>query len=302
MAASNDKQVWFRLELTLSREWEEPAAAWLFEQGVEGVQIEDGEEPPGGPARAPTEGIRLSAYFPGEEAAQRAAAAIGESIAPLKYRIESLEDPGWAVAWQDYFVPIKVSTRIIVAPPWHPPDLQPGEFGLLIYPAQAFGTGTHATTRLCLEALDRAVGAPAPSEMLDLGCGSGILAIAALRLGVSKALAVDFDPLCAENTEKNSALNEIDPARLEIRQATVAEVRGAFPLITANLSSKTLLEERQGIIALLKPGGRLFLSGILDEDEEEVRLAYEELNWVETRHEEEWVLLEFTGTSSEAHI
>ena len=152
-------------------------------------------------------------------------------------RVAPLPDEPWADAWRAHFRPVPVGRRLLVCPPWEvpPPALAQGRLVVLIEPGRAFGTGGHGSTRSCLELLERALGGGAVSHALDVGCGSGILAIAAAALGVRRVDAIDLDPDAVAATEDNARRNAVaDRVR-----ASVADVDGwagpAAPLVLANL-------------------------------------------------------------------
>jgi ribosomal protein L11 methyltransferase len=166
----------------------------------------------------------------------------------------------WPERWRDFHQPSVVAGRLYVRPPWHPPRSEPGLIDVAIEPAQAFGTGSHATTRMCLElmvGLERA--GDATGALLDVGCGSGVLAIAAAKLGFAPVEAIDHDPLSVEATRTNAAANGV---RVAVREADLARQRLPFAqTLVANLLLAPLLElSRQ----LERPPERLIASGLLD--------------------------------------
>jgi ribosomal protein L11 methyltransferase len=181
--------------------------------------------------------------------------------------LEKLEEQDWVRLTQSQFEPIRVSGRLWIVPSWHTaPD--PEAIVLVLDPGLAFGTGSHPTTRLCLEWLERAV-TPGCS-MLDYGCGSGILGIAAARLGAAEVLGVDIDPQAVaaarDNARRNGVSARFDDAALRIR--------GQFDLVAANILSNPLKALAPAVCAHVRPGGRLALSGILAAQAEELIAAY----------------------------
>lgn len=186
--------------------------------------------------------------------------------------VSAAEEPeeDWMAVFRAQHDVIRVSDRLTVRPTWCEPA---GEGDLLIDPGLAFGTGSHATTYLCLVLLDSAVGNPPPPTMLDLGTGTGVLAIASIRLGVPRAVAVDIDPTAVEVARENAELNSVSD-RLELVSGGVGDIRGSFPLVTANLSTYTLMQEAARIAELVAPEGTLIVSGILEEEMEEILAVF----------------------------
>ncbi|WP_373388924.1 50S ribosomal protein L11 methyltransferase [Pseudomonas alcaligenes] len=191
--------------------------------------------------------------------------------APLpEHQIEHIEDQDWERSWMDNFQPMRFGQRLWIVPSWHAAP-QPEAVNLLLDPGLAFGTGTHPTTALCLEWLD---GQDLTGcTVLDFGCGSGILAIAALLLGAPQALGTDIDPQALEASRDNAGRNGIDPARFPVYLPADLPQQPA-EVVVANILAGPLVSLAPQITALVKAGGRLALSGILAEQAEEVRAAY----------------------------
>ena len=183
-----------------------------------------------------------------------------------------VQQADWAEAWKQHYHPIPIGQRLMMIPSWLNIPLQ-GRIALRIDPGMAFGTGTHPTTRLCLEIIESLldqVKQPVDLTAIDVGCGSGILAIAALKLGLSHALGVDKDPEAIPVARKNAADNGVAP-RLELGIGSVAEIRrGTFglrraPLVLVNILAPIIIQLLDdGLTDLLEPGGSLVLSGILE--------------------------------------
>ena len=183
-----------------------------------------------------------------------------------------VQQADWAETWKQHYHPIPIGQRLMMIPSWLNIPLQ-GRIALRIDPGMAFGTGTHPTTRLCLEIIESLldqVKQPVDLTAIDVGCGSGILAIAALKLGLSHALGVDKDPEAIPVARKNAADNGVAP-RLELGIGSVAEIRrGTFglrraPLVLVNILAPIIIQLLDdGLTDLLEPGGSLVLSGILE--------------------------------------
>ncbi|HBZ94869.1 MAG TPA: 50S ribosomal protein L11 methyltransferase [Pseudomonas sp.] len=187
-----------------------------------------------------------------------------------EHHVERIEDQDWERSWMDNFQPMRFGQRLWIVPSWHAAP-EPDAVNLLLDPGLAFGTGTHPTTALCLEWLD---GQPLEGcDVLDFGCGSGILAIAALLLGAPQAVGTDIDPQALEASRDNASRNGIDPARFPIYLPADLPQQPA-DVVVANILAGPLVSLAPQITALVKGGGRLALSGILAEQADEVRAAY----------------------------
>ncbi len=186
------------------------------------------------------------------------------------HEIEHIEDQDWERSWMDNFQPMRFGQRLWIVPSWHAAP-QPEAVNLLLDPGLAFGTGTHPTTALCLEWLD---GQDLNDcTVIDFGCGSGILAIAALLLGAPQAIGTDIDPQALEASRDNAGRNGIAPARFPVYLPADMPQQPA-DVVVANILAGPLVSLAPQITALVKAGGRLALSGILAEQAEEVHAAY----------------------------
>jgi ribosomal protein L11 methyltransferase len=186
-------------------------------------------------------------------------------------------------AWRPYAQPVAVG-RFVVRPPWIPPNARSG-IEVVIDPGRAFGSGSHASTRLALEALGDAVGEG--DRVLDVGCGSGVLAIAALVAGAAEAVGVDTEPEALAATRANAARNGVAD-RLTVAGSVPA---GGFDLAVANMLAPTLIELAPTITGALRPGGRLVLAGLLASQRADVLAAYRDLHVTSTHGEADWLAL-----------
>lgn len=279
----------------------EPLCDALLEGGALSASIEDADA--GTPDEQPQFGEPGSVNSPGwthskvlalfepdtDVAAMLAAAAIevGLSQAPT-FSIEVIEEQNWVQLTQSQFDPIRVSERLWIVPSWHEiPD--PAAVNLILDPGMAFGTGSHPTTRLCLEWLERKVSADC--SLLDYGCGSGILAIAAARLGAGRVAGVDIDQQAVEAAYANAERNGVSALFADSAQP----VAGEYDLVVANILSNPLRVLAPAICAHVRSGGQLALSGILREQAEEIigiYAAWLPLTVADTR--EDWVCLSGT--------
>ncbi len=187
-----------------------------------------------------------------------------------EYQVEHVQDQDWERSWMDNFQPMRFGDRLWIVPSWHDaPD--PLAVNLLLDPGLAFGTGTHPTTALCLEWLDAEP--VAGKQIVDFGCGSGILAIAALLLGASHARGTDIDPQALEASRDNAGRNRIEPEKLSLFLPEAMPQQPADVLV-ANILAGPLVALCGQLTRLVKPGGRLALSGILAEQTEDILQAY----------------------------
>ena len=187
-----------------------------------------------------------------------------------EHHLERIEDQDWERSWMDNFQPMRFGQRLWIVPSWHAAP-EPDAVNLLLDPGLAFGTGTHPTTALCLEWLDGQQ--LNDCSVIDFGCGSGILAIAALLLGAPQAVGTDIDPQALEASRDNASRNGIDPARFPVYLPADMPQQPA-DVVVANILAGPLVSLAPQITALVKGAGRLALSGILAEQAEEVRAAY----------------------------
>ena len=213
-----------------------------------------------------------------------ASAAIGLAGVPA-WTVEELAEQNWVQLTQSQFDPIRVSERLWIVPSWHEtPD--PAAVNLILDPGMAFGTGSHPTTRLCLEWLERNVSQGC--RLLDYGCGSGILAIAAARLGAGSVAGVDIDPQAVEAARANAERNGVTALFADSAQP----VAGEYDLVVANILSNPLRVLAPAICAHVRSGGRLALSGILREQADEIIAIYAQ--WLPMQVadvREDWVCL-----------
>lgn len=211
---------------------------------------------------------------------------------------EQLRQEDWANSWKSNFKPTRIGSRLVIKPSWE--DYQPvtGDIVLELDPGMAFGTGTHGTTRLCLEALEKLIydekSLLISAAVLDVGCGSGLLGIAAALFGATPVVAVDIDPIAVEVTVENAAINAVS-RQIEASLTPLAEVAGEFGIVLANILAEELVKMKDGLVAKCAQGGFIVLSGILLERKElvlngfcDIRLS---LHSVETS--DEWCCIVF---------
>lgn len=206
--------------------------------------------------------------------------------------VEQLEDPGWATMWQKRFEPLPVGRRLLIVPPWDRGEVK-NRIVIVIRPGQAFGTGHHASTFGTLSLLAEICESGEIARALDVGTGSGILAIAMHKLGTGQITAIDQDMIALENARENVELNHLDGA-IRLSAAPLSSIRGRFDLITANILSSVLIEMAAQLKSHLRTGGFLVLAGILAREVRAVAAAYQpELKLVRTRADGRWRALLF---------
>jgi ribosomal protein L11 methyltransferase len=247
----------------------------------------------------------LRAFFPpGAESVSRVTdlraylddlVALALPGAAARIDVAPLPDEPWADAWRAHFRPTPVGRGLLVCPPWEVPSpaLASGRLVVLIEPGRAFGTGGHGSTRSCLELLERALGAAPVPHALDVGCGSGILAIAAVRLGVPRVDAIDVDPDAVAATTENARRNAVAD-RVRAAMAAVDEWDGtAAPLVLANLLAAAHVTLAPTLAGLIAPGGRLIAGGLLAHEVPAVAGAFAAVGcWlVELTEDDGWAAL-----------
>jgi ribosomal protein L11 methyltransferase len=268
----------WELTVPTTAETTEGLTNFLWEQGALGVVEE--QTPPTPP--------RLRAFYAASASSTALLRAVETYRAGLRAmqfdiggdaEIHPIHDEQWASAWQQSFPPLSVGERLFVAPPWETAPTPAGRLRIVIEPGRAFGTGHHGSTAGCLEAIERAVDDRVPARALDLGTGSGILAIALARLGVADVLAVDEDPDAIAATTANADRNGVTAAVTGfVEDVTTLEVPPA-PLVVANLITAAHHRLADRYTRYVTPGGRLILSGILDGEAANVDTALRSREW-----------------------
>jgi ribosomal protein L11 methyltransferase len=214
--------------------------------------------------------VTLLLYAPAERAAGLRAALAGSDCPPLELgEIEPVPDTDWSEGWKAGFGASVISKRLLVRPSWVAHPRAPGQIEVVIDPGQAFGTGTHPSTRLALEWIDQLAGElPAGARLLDVGTGSGVLALAAVLLAPVRAIAFDLDPVAAREARDNAVRND-RAVRVSIFAGSLDAVAGPpFDLVVANLLRSEALPLLPGLAACTRAGGRAVFSGLLDAETE----------------------------------
>ncbi len=287
------EKIWLEVRLTAPPAQAEAAADTLVRLTGRGVRVEEGN--------SLSDPWRVTGYLePGPEVEplrrrleELAAYLARQAPGQVQLEFGELPEQDWHAAWKRHFHPRRAAPGLWVGPPWDPPRPPAGQQAVTIDPGAAFGTGLHPSTRLCLLRLVELARAGAlPTPVLDVGCGSGILALAALRLGCRRAVGIDIDPLARRAARHNAALNRL-PERFEVSDRALSAMGERFPLVLANLTAAELEPLAADLAARLTPAGELVASGILAEQEERMRAVFAAagLEPEARRREEEWVAL-----------
>jgi ribosomal protein L11 methyltransferase len=295
---------WLEVSLTVDGELAEAVAEVIDRYAANGVVIESGvtftSEEDEGTAAGP---LRVFGYIPVDECLEETRQRLSEAlwhlgrIQPLpEANFRTIEDEDWMAAWKQHYHPIPIGQRLLILPAWIEQN-DPGRIAVKIDPSMAFGTGTHPTTQLCMEMVEEYT--QSGQAVIDVGCGSGILSIAALLLGASHALAVDIDRAAVRSTRENAAANQVE-ARLEAGLGSVEEIlQGQFslrsaPLVLANILAPVIIRLFEaGLAGLIDPGGYVVLSGILVDQAPGVESAAQAhgLQFIERRQMGDWVAI-----------
>jgi len=299
----NKPKAWMEVTLECSGELAEAVAEVFARYCPEGVVLDnvtryDAEKH----EHIPTGMMRVAAYLPQDDELESKKRSLEEAlwymgrIVPLPApEFISIEDQDWMTVWKQNYQPLRVGKNWLILPAWL--ELPEGETRRVVRidPAMAFGTGTHPSTQLCLLAIEDTIRPGQP--VIDLGCGSGILSIAALKAGASQALAVDIDEQAVIATHANARINAIDE-KVEAVQGSLADIlTGKYslqqaPLVLANILAPVLIRLfDEGLADLIAPGGKLVLAGILENQAEDVLSAARAhgLNLIAKYQQEDWV-------------
>ena len=282
---------WAEIIIDAGPEATDAVGVALYAAGCGGFEVREGAQPPAVVGYLPVDD-RLEDRLGSLKDALAALPGHGVTGAGTDLTLHYVEEADWANAWKAFYKPFRVGRRLVVTPPWEHPDLAPDDIPLVIDPGMAFGTGSHPTTQLCLVALEDYIKPGA--SVADIGTGSGILAIAAAKLGASPVAANDNDPLAVKIARENAVANGVSV------EVTDALPIGRYDAVVANILADVIIGMSAELNALIAPGGTLVASGIIDTREADVQKALEDvgLAHVETRRQTEWVALVFQSTAA----
>lgn len=307
---------WTEIEIRVSEVLSEAVCNRLLEEGANGVIIEDGDafwDEEGVISRTEDGEAVVRSFFPSTalldvrsalESYLRDLHDMHPDTPAAEVLVRDLPNDDWAHAWRKFFKPTELAPGIVVKPTWEPYKAKEGELIIEIDPGMAFGTGLHATTRLCVQAIQELatspeyLGTPGVAHRgLDVGTGSGILAILMARLGVGRTVAIDNDPEAVSAAEENCRLNQVTE-KVMVQLGTVEDLDESYHLVVANIIAEVLIDIRDALIGRVERGGYLVLSGILKEKGSDVRSHFlkGKVDFVESRNEGEWTALVFQRT------
>lgn len=291
---------WLKLKLRVGREQAERLGVALEAAGAISVTLEDAADEPlletAWEATPTWSQIFVTGLFPGETdiaALMNLLQQAGAVSAVTPHEAETLPDQDWERVWMERYRPIQVGRRLWIVPSWCAPP-EPDAVNVILDPGLAFGTGTHPTTALCLEWLSEQ---DLPGKtVIDYGCGSGILAVAALKLGAHRAIATDIDARTLDVARDNAVRNGV-AERLQVCEPAALTSATSADVVIANILAGPLIELAPTLTRLVRTGGSLALSGLMTPQADEVRQAYQPAFLLEQRQREEWVLLAGRQTS-----
>jgi ribosomal protein L11 methyltransferase len=302
---------WLEITLAVDEEAAEAVSEVLSRYAPNGVAIEQrardlsarsgrGDEAgfdwsPDGPLEST---VVVRAYLPVDSEVEAKQRQIAEGLWHLRQIVPMPEptlrevQPGdWENAWKEHYHVLRVGPRFVIRPSWREHAPQPGDVVIELDPGMAFGTGLHPTTQMCLQAIERHM--PAGARVIDLGTGSGILAIAAARLGAASALALDVDPVAVEAARENARRNRVEHVvRIEAGSLAAAQAQPAFDFALVNILAKTIVQLCEaGLAEIVRPGGVIVLAGLIESQESEVReaLARAGLTVFDRIQDKDWV-------------
>jgi ribosomal protein L11 methyltransferase len=284
---------WLAISILVPTGLGEGISNFLMEQGATGIEEIDED----------LKWKRLKAYFlrdRKEKSVLRALRrylksleSLGLEISHTQIQTTSVREQDWGENWKRFFKPFKVGSRFVIKPPWSKTRLKKGQIAIDITPGMAFGTGTHATTKLCIQALEARL--RKGFSVLDVGTGSGILSIVAAQLGAGKVWGLDIDSVALENARENVKRNRVSDI-VKFRKGRIGDIQKKFDVVVANIDFKNLKRMRWPLIRRLKDRGFLILSGILEGEGDMLCQHYLKeglFQWAQVTHEEGWVCLTF---------
>jgi ribosomal protein L11 methyltransferase len=289
---------WLVIELFIPNGFGDAVSNFLIERGAKGVEELEGD----------SRRERLRAYFPQSGKEKGFLRALHRYLKSLQRIIPgiprsqiktfSIPEQDWGEKWKRFFKPLQVTPKFWVKPPWSRIRLNRGQIPITITPGMAFGTGTHASTRLCIQALEERIKGKGLS-VLDVGTGSGILAIVAARLKAKEVWGIDTDGAAVENARENVGLNHVSDS-VKIKKGSIGHLPKKFDVVIANIDLKSLKRMRKPLLNHLKGHGILILSGLLKGEKDRLCEHYLKtglLRWIKDAREGEWICLTFKKVS-----
>ncbi len=294
--------LWVELSIDSPAEFVEPLTQVFTEHGEGGVAIElpAGHNPDEGETAPPPDRVTVTTYIPHDNRLEQRYARIDTAVRLVAHvgdvselRVRVVEETEWQDSWKEHFHVLRVGVRTVIVPTWRTYEPREDDVVISLDPGMAFGTGHHPTTRMCLELVEQHV--QRNDKVLDLGCGSGILSIAAAKLGASDVFGLEIDPIAAsvavQNVKDNGVQNVVRTEEATLPHPRVAE--NGYDLLVANVSAKVITELADHIVRAVRTGGTLVFSGILDKQKTEVieRMVEFGVQFEEGLTDADWVAL-----------
>ena len=294
--------LWVELSIDTPAEFVEPLTQVFTEHGEGGVAIElpAGHNPDEGETAPSPDRVTVTTYIPHDNRLEQRYARIDTAVRLVAHvgdlselRVRVVEEAEWQDSWKEHFHILRVGVRTVIVPTWRTYEPQKDDVVITLDPGMAFGTGHHPTTRMCLELVEQHV---QPNDrVLDLGCGSVILSIAAAKLGASDVFGLEIDPIAAsvavQNVKENGVQGVVRTQEATLPHPRVAE--NGYDLLVANVSAKVITELADDIVRAVRSGGTLLFSGILDKQKTEVieRMVALGVQFEEGLTDADWVAL-----------
>ena len=295
-----DEIQWAELCVSVRKQYAQAVAEFLIEEGSSNGIVEE---------KSPTDknSAVLKAYIKNDAErdsyVNRVAdymtelfVAAGDDASQPEIAVNLIPDEDWNKKWKSFFQPIKITDRIVIKPSWQNYHRLEGEIIVELDPGMAFGTGTHPSTSMCLKVIDELEHMLAPHgnlRMLDVGTGSGILAIAAAKIGFTEVAGIDYDQVAIRVAKKNAEMNGVAGVST-FSNTPVRLMEGHYPVVVSNIFPHVLINMKEHLVARLEPGGYLVLSGILIEKAAGVKSAFAgDVRFLKELHEEQWACLVF---------
>lgn len=303
-------QSWKEMSVCTPPEMVEMIANFLLDEDSRGVVIEDIEEKGCFSDRKHMGWLWVRAYYPPERIEQlrlrfetyvKELRKLFPQSEPPMMDLRDLPSQDWANTWRQFFTPVQVTPHLLVRPSWDQTPCPKGMDTLILDPGMAFGTGKHPTTRLCIQALYEEFVAPpngepraTPFNLLDVGTGSGIIALCAAKMGIPRVVGIDIDPLALEAAQRNVELNRLE-RKVEISNEPLEKLEERFDVVVANLVTELLLELKHALAARLNPQGYLLISGLLRSQGAFLKSEFlkEQLEFHSVYNDDEWSALVF---------
>jgi ribosomal protein L11 methyltransferase len=301
---------WKEMSLCTPPEMVEIVANFLLDEDSRGVVIEDITEKDPFWDRKHMGWLWVRAYYPPERIENlrqklgvylRELSRLFPQSEPPILDLRDLPQEDWAETWKQFFTPIQVTPYLLIRPSWDSTPVPKGVETIVLDPGMAFGTGKHPTTRLCIQALYEGIiqlqnGSPGSNffNLLDVGTGSGIIAMCSARMGIPRVLGIDIDPVAIQTARKNVRLNNLE-RRVEISPEPLESITEKFDIVVANLVTEILLEIKRQLVARLNPRGYLIISGILKGQGSMVKREFlkEQLEFHSAYNDDDWCSLVF---------